>query len=266
MIKTNLPFFKINLYSPKNNLVLEQSPTITLEASTGELETGSKIASNGNIYVYLTQKGREAYWSLASMSEITLKVTNGGDTYEVKYYVLDYPIKMPSSIEYCSTGPIPNIINKQDIYIKRYYEELELEIYLSGCAKEQKEIKSKITIHSEKDNKDYTAQIIPTDAIGGYLMFIPQNISINDASEYYISNNKEKSERFNLNILPGYEIGSAKFSLDSDMVGTQSDKLYTYFMVELRDKYENIITNEGRNLFINDINILLLIIVFQKYN
>ena len=120
MIKTNLPFFKINLYSPKNNLVLEQSPTITLEASTGELETGSKIASNGNIYVYLTQKGREAYWSLASMSEITLKVTNGGDTYEVKYYVLDYPIKMPSSIEYCSTGPIPNIINKQDIYIKRY--------------------------------------------------------------------------------------------------------------------------------------------------
>ena len=256
MIKTNLPFFKINLYSPKNNLVLEQSPTITLEASTGELETGSKIASNGNIYVYLTQKGREAYWSLASMSEITLKVTNGGDTYEVKYYVLDYPIKMPSSIEYCSTGPIPNIINKQDIYIKRYYEELELEIYLSGCAKEQKEIKSKINIHSEKDNKDYTAQIIPTDVIGGYLMFIPQNISINDASEYYISNNKEKSERFNLNILPGYEIGSAKFSLDSDMVGTQSDKLYTYFMVELRDKYENIITNEGRNLFINDINIL----------
>ena len=120
MIKTNLPFFKINLYSPKNNLVLEQSPTITLEASTGELETGSKIASNGNIYVYLTQKGREAYWSLASMSEITLKVTNGGDTYEVKYYVLDYPIKMPSSIEYCSTGPIPNIINKQDIYIRLY--------------------------------------------------------------------------------------------------------------------------------------------------
>ena len=39
---------------------------------------------------------------------------------------------------------------------------------------------------------------------------------------------------------------------------TETDKLYTYFLVKLQDANKNTITNIGRNLFINDLNILKL--------
>ena len=263
IIKTNLPFFKVNLFSQNNNLIILDSTSglsINLKTSNGEeIQSNIKLTTNGNIYVYLTSEGRNKYWSLDSMTNIILTISYSSNSYTANYYVLDYPLQMPSSIEHCSTGAIPNIINLQDIYFKRYDEELELEIYLSECADDQNIIKDKLTIYSVSENKNYEVEIIPSDQIGGYLLFISKKLlPVNGASKYYILNNKAKSDIFNLSILPGYEIDSVTFSEDNDMTETKSDKIYTYFMVELKDKYQNIITNEGRNLFINDINVLSL--------
>ena len=70
-----------------------------------------------------------------------------GKPYEANYLVFDYHKKEASSIEYCAIGAIPTIINKQDTYIKRYDEDLELEIYLKGCDTEHSKIKESLKIN-----------------------------------------------------------------------------------------------------------------------
>ena len=259
-IKNNLPFFKINIFSQNNNLILEPNSNlrIKLETESGNiLDTNYRNNSNGNIYVYLTTNGRKQFWELEPMTKLILTIEYSG-TYQTNYYVLDYHIKKPNSIEHCTNGAIPMIINKKDTYIKRFNEALELEIYLSGCEKDQNDILKELNIYRKDNDKPYKAELIPTDVIGGYLLFLPQNIEVSEANKYYILNKKAKSEFFELSVMPGYEVSKITFSEDYDMDETETDKLYTYFLVNLEDKDGNKITNIGRNLFVNDLNVLQL--------
>jgi len=262
MMKSNYPFFKINLFSQNDNLVILDSINnldIFLETKSGtKIDFRTKLNKNGNIYVYLSAEGRNTYINLDPMTIIKLKLTYSAVNYEASYYVFDYHKKKKNSIEYCSIGAIPEIINKQDTYIKRHDEELELEIYLSGCDEEHNEIKDTLKIKNKETGNDYTANLIPTDIIGGYILYLPTTIGVSDENYYYIMNNKAKSELFKLSVIPDYEVKEVSFIDDENMDETETDKLYTYFLVELKDEHKNAITNEGRNLFINDLNILHL--------
>jgi hypothetical protein len=261
MIKNNMPFFRINLYSNNDNLIIPESTsdlTIQIKAQDTIISNQVKLNSNGNIYIYLTKEGRDAYLKLEPMTLITLTIKYSENNYAVSYYVFDYHKKKQNSKEYCSTGAVPLIINKQETYIKRQDEQLELEIYLSECDEENNEIKNSLKIFNKKTGDSYDAEIIPTDIIGGYILFLPTKISVSEANQYYIVNNKAKSDLFELSVIPDYDVKQVSFSKDNDMDETETDKLYTYFLVQLKDSHENIITNVGRNLFANDLNVLRL--------
>ena len=251
--KSNFPFFKINLMTSNDNLViLESGLTVTLKGDN-EIPTKTKFSSNGNIYVYLEENGRKSFLDLPPMTKLNLKVSYNDDSYEVNYYVLNNYVEKPLSIENCAKGSIPNIVNSQLLYIKRFDEELEIEIYLSGCALDELEILDKLSIVEEgKTNENKTdVRIIPTDLYGGYLLFLSNITDISD-KYYYIINKNAKSQRFELSVIPGYDIKSISFRPDENMDETHSDKLYTYFFVDLKDSKGNPITNVGRNLFAND--------------
>ena len=249
--KSNFPFFKINLMTSNNNLaIIKSGLTVTLKGDK-EIQTQIKFSSNGNIYVYLEQKEREEFLSLPPMTKLNLKVTYSGSSYDVNYYVLNNYVEKPISIENCAKGAIPNIVNSQSLYMKRVDEELEIEIYLSGCATDELKILNQLEIIAEGETISENVNVIPTDLYGGYLLFLPNSIEISD-KYYYILNKKSKSEKFELTVMPGYDIESIQFRPDDNMDETQSDKLYTYFFVDLKDSKGNTITNVGRNLFAND--------------
>ena len=252
--KSNFPFFKINIMTANNNLVILENDTleITLKGDN-KIETKAKYSSNGNIYVYLGENGRKDFLELPPMTKLNLKVSYNDKSYDVNYYVLNNYVEKPTSIENCAKGAIPNIVNSQSLYIKRVDKELEIEIYLSGCALDELDILTKLSIIEEgqtNDNK-ISVDVIPTDLYGGYLLFLPNSIDISD-KYYYILNKKSKSQRFELSVIPGYDINSIKYGLDENMDETHNDKLYTYFFVDLKDSKGNTITNVGRNLFAND--------------
>ena len=254
--KNNFPFFKINLMTSNDNLVILKNELSELKVTLKgdyEIPTKIKYSSNGNIYVYLEQNGREIFLDLPPMTKLNLTVSYNEFSYEVNYFVLNNYVEKPSSIENCSKGAIPNIVNSKPLYIKRVDEELEIEIYLSGCALDELDILNELSIleEGETNDKKINVKIIPTDLYGGYLLFLPDNIDISD-KYYYILNKNSKSQRFELSVMPGYDIKSIGFRQDENMDETHSDKLYTYFFVDLKDSNGNIITNVGRNLFGND--------------
>ena len=256
LYKANFPFFKINLMTGDDNLVISSEGVVTITLTFGKDQASikTKYATNGNIYVYLDESGRNAYLNLKPMTNVKLKVTYSNSNYEVSYYLMDHYVKKPSSIENCAEGAIPTIVNKQPLYVKRVDEELELEMYISGCAEEESTILTKISIKDEGDNT-VKCDVIPTDIYGGYLLFLSNNLQVTESKKYTIINKNSKSEQFVLSILPGYEIKTINAREDKNLEEVESDKLYTYFLAELKDSAGNIITNVGRNLFANDIDI-----------
>ena len=232
MMKSNFPFFRINIFSSNDNLVLlERLGDVSIELETEnaiDFDYRTVINSNGNIYLYLTESGRKTYLNLEPMKKIILKLTYMGKEYKANYLVFDYHKKEASSMEYCAIGAIPTIINKQDTYIKRYDEDLELEIYLKGCDTENNEIKENLKIHNIETGKEFTANLIPTDLLGGYLLIISKEIKemqVSESNHYYIINNKAQSETFELSVIPGYDVKEVTFKDDEDMTETQTDKL-----------------------------------------
>ena len=256
LFKGNFPFFKINLYTSNNNLaILSTGVTITFKG-TSEIKTGTKIASNGNIYVYLTSEGRESFLKLSSMDTLTLTVTYSGKSYSAKYYVMNQYVEKPTTIEHCSTGAVPIFMKEKESYsfIKRYDEELELEIELTGCASEQLKIIDKLSIMKKGDSSKIEVEVIPMNNYGAYLLFLPTSLPVTDSQIYYIVNSNSKSEEFELTVMPGYEINSISLIKDTNMKEDETNKLFTYFLAQLKDKGGNIITNVGRNILEKDIN------------
>jgi len=94
MNKNNLPFFKINLYSTNDNLIiLDENVKLDINlktASGNSLEIKTKYNSNGNIYVYLTESGRKTYWNLDPMTQIVLSISYSNSIYQANYYILDH--------------------------------------------------------------------------------------------------------------------------------------------------------------------------------
>ena len=64
---------------------------------------------------------------------------------------------------------------------------------------------------------------------------------MSEINKYYILNNKAKSDIFELSVIPGYEVKKVSFKEDENMDETNSDKLYTYFLVELKDENDQLL-------------------------
>ena len=257
LFKTNLPFFKINIMSEKNNLiVLESGLNIELKTEDNSISfnIGVKYSSNGNIYVYLKPNDRDKFWELNTMQKLQLSIKYSTSIYTVTYYVMDHYVKRLRSNDNCDTTNAPLIINQQTLYIKRYDEDLELEIRLSDCLKDILEVYDSIKVYDIEDSKQFDAELIPTDIPGSFYLFLPKNLEVNNSKKYYFRNKYNiKSAEFELNIMPGYDIAKIEFKKDESMSQDGSDKIYNYFIFEIKDQYNNIITNVGRNLFANDI-------------
>jgi hypothetical protein len=82
MMKSNFPFFRINIFSSNDNLVLLErlgDVSIWLETENSiNLDYRTVINSNGDIYLYLTESGRKTYLNLEPMKKIILKLTYMG--------------------------------------------------------------------------------------------------------------------------------------------------------------------------------------------
>ena len=262
LFKSNLPFFKVNIMSEGNNLViLENGLNVELKTVNDDdtsiitMDTGVKYSSNGNVYIYLkTAEDRKKFWSLDTMQKIKLSISYEDNAYTTSYYVMEHYVKRLRSYENCDTTLAPLIINQQELYIKRYDEDLELEIRLSNCMKDNSEILENIKVFDSEGLNQFNAELIPSDILGSYYLFLPKNLEVNNSKKYYILNKYNiKSSEFELSIMPGYDIGKIEFKKDENMDESGGDKIYTYFLVKIQDKYNNIITNVGRNLFVNDI-------------
>ena len=154
----------------------------------------------------------------------------------------------------CDTTVAPMIINKQSLYIKRYDEDLELEVRLSNCLKLNLENYETIKVIDTEGSNQFNAELIPSDMLGSYYLFLPKNLEVNESKKYYILNNYNiKSEEFELSVMPGYDIASIEFKKDENMDDSDGEKINTYFLFRIKDKNNNIITNVGRNLFTRDI-------------
>ena len=251
--KHHFPFFKINLMSEKNNLViLSTGISATIEIQGTPLSSNIKYTSNGNIYVYLDESGRKVFLNIKPMLIMTLTIGYSDTLFKVSYYILDHYVNQPSSTEFCSLGAVPNIVSSDLLFIKRVDEELEVELYLSGCGVEETNIIKKLALSDEGGNI-IQADVIPTDTYGGYLLFLPTSLGVTNSAYYYISNNKSKSKRFELVVMPGYKINSMTFEVNNKISEPMTDKLYFYFFVHFKDENGNNISNIGRNLFANDI-------------
>ena len=154
----------------------------------------------------------------------------------------------------CDTTVAPMIINKQSLYIKRYDEDLELEVRLSNCLKLNLEVYETIKVIDTEGSNQFNAELISSDMPGSYYLFLPKNLEVNQSKKYYLLNNYNiKSEEFELSVMPGYDIASIEFKKDENMDDSDGEKINTYFLFRIKDKNNNIITNVGRNLFTRDI-------------
>ena len=261
LFKTNLPFFKVNIMTGNNNLViLDNGLKITLKTVNDDssndiiFNIGVKYSSNGNIYIYLNTDDRSKYWALDSMQKIQLTITYGSDSYITNYYAMDNYVKRLRGTDSCDASVAPMIINQQSLYIKRYDEDLELEIRLSNCLSLNLEIYETIKVIDTESSNQFNAELIPSDMPGSYYLFLPKNLEVSDSKKYYLLNNYNlKSEEFKLSVMPGYDIASIEFKSDENMDDSNGEKINTYFLFRIKDKYNNIITNVGRNLFATDI-------------
>ena len=269
--KTSFPFFKINFQDEDNNLVkltnitdkfdlkLENEKThTTFGLSTTENEY------NGNVYLYLSDTGRNDYLNFIEEEEdrkikLTINIKNSEkDKIEIEYLLFNKYSSNKKNYEKCNLGAQPVIINLQPSYTLRADEKKEIEVYLDGCSDyinhfEEDQFFLEIKGYNSSDNY---LKAIPADIYGNYILLINYENTIDDPTRAYIRYRNGKSDEFKISVLPGYDIIYVELDKDEDLGEVNTNYKYAYILMELRDKNKNLITNLGRNLFINDINIL----------
>mgnify|MGYP002623312111 FL=1 len=261
LYKSKFPFFKINFMSNKNNLVkLSEDEVKSYEVKLiigidNELSTNIKVNKyNGNVYLYLTEEGRKNYLTLSnSNKKLYLKIS--GET-ALELILFDDYSTNGRNYEKCNIGAQPVIPDIESSYILRADEFKEIEVYLEGCTEQI----SKIDINSFEaiingSSSDVSLSTIPADTYGDYILFINYNKKILNSVSAYIKYHGGKTENFKISVLPGYDINSVALKEDDELAPNTNYK-YAYILMELKDSQNNIISNLGRNLFFNDINIL----------
>ena len=258
--KSSFPFFKINFLSKKNSLVkVSQSDVksyeIKLYAGSDQLGTEIKVNEyNGNVYLYLTEDGRKNYLSYSNSNKVLELHIKGNIA--LKLILFDDYSTNGKNYEKCNIGAQPVIPDIESSYVMRADEYKEIEVYLEGCTEQINKIDTtnfEVVINGSPNDVGLSA--IPADTYGDYLLFINYKKKIIKPVSAYIKYLGGKTENFKISVLPGYDINSVVLHEDEELVPNTNYK-YAYILMELKDSQNNIITNLGRNLFFNDINIL----------
>ena len=263
--KTSFPFFKINFQTKYNDLIKitedeANSYDIKLYYSDNiNLETKIIVNNyNGNVYLYLTEKGRKDYLSIPeNIRSIFLSIKNEKT---IEYILFNDYVLNNINYEKCNIGAQPIIADIQTSYILRADEQKEIEVYLEGCTEQVNNADTNnfklIINNNEIVNID---SVIPLDTYGDFILLINYKKTIIDPTTAYIKYLNGKTESFQLSILPGYDINSVQLIHDDELEESNTNYKYAYILMELKDTENNLISNIGRNLFINDINILNII-------
>ena len=259
--KTSFPFFKINFQTSDNQLVKVTSTdlakfTISLYSDSGTLILSKKVNEyNGNVYLYLEQNEIEKYLKLRENTKIIhFSIKLNSDEKKLEYILFNDYSSNKSNYEKCNLGAQPVIVDPQPSYILRADEPKEIEVYLDGCSElinqfDPSNLKLEI-------NGETASEAIPADTYGNYILFIKYRKSIIEPKTVNLIYHKGKSEKFKISVLPEYNIKSAELFLDDDLGELNTNYKYAYILMKLKDNSDNNITNLGRNLFFNDINIL----------
>ena len=268
--RTRFPFFKINFQTSNNNLVRITESEITskynirLYTDNGDLSTNTVVNNyNGNVYLKLLEDGRKEYLKLSTQKRIlylSIKDNNSGEEIKLEFILFNEYSSNKSDYEKCNLGAQPVIVNFQNSYIIRADEYKDIEVYLDGCS----EIVNKLDDPKfELDIIGYdTSQImsvIPADTYGNFILLVNYEKTISTPSTAYIKYLNGKSENFQLSVLAGYNIENINLTEDESLGEANTNYKYAYILMELRDNKNNLISNLGRNLFFNDINILNII-------
>ena len=272
--KTSFPFFKINFQDIYNNLMkltnIREKFDIKLELEKNEEENQICDLSiieneyNGNVYLYLNSTDREKYLKFVENEEnrkikliINIKVND--EKIDIDYILFNKYSSSKKNYEKCNLGAQPVIVNLLPSYTLRANENKEIEVYLDGCSD---------LINQFDENNNFIVEIpgynsskihskeIPADTYGNYILLINYENEIYDPTKAYIKYLNGKSDVFKISVLPGYDINSISLEKDEELGEASTNYKYAYILMELKDSNDNIITNLGRNLFFNDINIL----------
>ena len=211
-----------------------------------------------NFYLYLTEKGRKDYLSIPeNIRSIFLSIKNEKT---IEYILFNDYVLNNINYEKCNIGAQPIIADIQTSYILRADEQKEIEVYLEGCTEQVNNADTNnfklIINNNEIVNID---SVIPLDTYGDFILLINYKKTIIDPTTAYIKYLNGKTESFQLSILPGYDINSVQLIHDDELEESNTNYKYAYILMELKDTENNLISNIGRNLFINDINILNII-------
>ena len=259
--KTSFPFFKINFQTSDNKLVKVSSTdlskfSISLYSGSGTLILSKKINEyNGNVYLYLGKPEMEKYLAFRERNKnFHLSIKLNDVEKNLEYILFNDYSSNKSSYEKCNLGAQPIILDLQPSYILRANEAKEIEVYLDGCSELINEFEPS-NLKLEIDG-EIASDAIPADVYGNYILFMKYSKSIIEPKTVNIIYHKGKSENFQISILPEYNIKSAELFSDEDLGEPNTNYKYAYALMQLKDNNDNIITNLGRNLFFNDINIL----------
>ena len=266
--KTSFPFFKINFQDDENNLVklndMSEQFEIKLKTEKGTFDLSyTENEYNGDIYLYLNKTEREKYLDFIEKEEdqrkINLTIIKNSEEIEIEYILFNKYSSRKKNYEKCNLGAQPVIINLQPSYTLRADEKKEIEIYLDGCSdyiNQFEEEENLFFLEIIGYNSSENLKAIPADIYGNYILLINYEKTIYEPTSAYIGYRKGKSDEFKISVLPGYDIKSVYLEEDKELDEVNTNYKYAYILMELRDNNDNIITNLGRNLFFNDINIL----------
>ena len=258
--KTSFPFFKVNFMTKDNELVKVTSTDLSnfklsLYAGTIDLILSKKANEyNGNVYFYLEQNQIKKYLQISEKGILHLSIKLNNVEKKLEYLLFDNYSPNESNYEKCNLGAQPIIVDLQPSYILRADETKEIEIYLDGCSElinqfDPSNLKLEI-------NGETASEAIPADTYGNYILFMKYSKTIINPITVNIKYHKGKSESFQLSVLPEYTIKSIELFKDEVLGEPNTNYKYAYILMQLKDRNGNNITNFGRNLFFNDINIL----------
>ena len=198
---------------------------------------------NGNVYLYLTEKGRKDYLSIPeNIRSIFLSIKNEKT---IEYILFNDYVLNNINYEKCNIGAQPIIADIQTSYILRADEQKEIEVYLEGCTEQVNNADTNnfklIINNNEIVNID---SVIPLDTYGDFILLINYKKTIIDPTTAYIKYLNGKTESFQLSILPGYDINSVQLIHDDELEESNTNYKYAYILMELKDTENNLISND----------------------
>ena len=260
--KEMLPLFKVILHDDHDNTIYNKQTLEQYEfafvSSKGVSLDIAQVVTDNEIYLHLTQRGKDEYLMLSNINVFMLNITNknSSETVTLAKFVFFNSHNELIPLTQCNEDAKPVVLLNNDVHSHKAGSAFIIEFKLEGCESQVKNyLYEGFILHSQDNEHEFTLkQFIPSD-IRGYYMLLLQSDKTFMNSEFTIQyNNSELSDNVVISVTPCYSIGSVKYATNDNEVFFVNNA-YAYFEFVLKDIYGNVISNEDRNAFVNDINV-----------